>query len=137
MQLGLDFFFGGNAIFTVKSQVSGEHKTFKIRKTKPSPKYPIASFMLLVLVGNESYDYVGHVDDKNGALRLTTNSKREFTSPDVITFKWFMKHLFGDKVFSKAEIMHAGKCGRCGRTLTHPESLLTGIGPECAKKLSL
>jgi hypothetical protein len=26
-----------------------------------------------------------------------------------------------------------GKCGKCGRALTVPSSILTGIGPECSK----
>lgn len=32
------------------------------------------------------------------------------------------------------KVYHAGKCGRCGRKLTTPESILTGLGPECSKK---
>lgn len=34
----------------------------------------------------------------------------------------------------KAYAMKSGKCYRCGRLLTHPQSILSGIGPECAKK---
>ena len=29
------------------------------------------------------------------------------------------------------KVHHEGKCGRCGRKLTTPESCLRGIGPEC------
>ena len=32
------------------------------------------------------------------------------------------------------KVYHVGKCGRCGRKLTTPESILTGLGPECSKK---
>ena len=32
------------------------------------------------------------------------------------------------------EIFHEGRCCACGRKLTTPESILSGIGPECAKK---
>jgi hypothetical protein len=28
---------------------------------------------------------------------------------------------------------HEGKCGRCGRLLTVPSSIESGIGPECSK----
>jgi hypothetical protein len=31
------------------------------------------------------------------------------------------------------EVWHEGKCGKCGRALTVPSSILTGIGPECSK----
>jgi hypothetical protein len=34
-------------------------------------------------------------------------------------------------------LQHAGKCGRCGRKLTVPQSIETGIGPECASIMGL
>lgn len=30
-------------------------------------------------------------------------------------------------------IYHVGKCGRCGRKLTDEQSILTGLGPTCAR----
>lgn len=33
------------------------------------------------------------------------------------------------------EIWHEGKCGRCGRQLTVPESIESGFGPECVKMI--
>ncbi len=30
------------------------------------------------------------------------------------------------------EVWHEGRCGRCGRKLTVPESIGLGLGPECA-----
>lgn len=32
------------------------------------------------------------------------------------------------------ELQAADRCGRCGRELTHPDSIPVGIGPECAAK---
>lgn len=29
------------------------------------------------------------------------------------------------------EVWHEGRCGRCGRALTVPESIASGIGPVC------
>ena len=34
-------------------------------------------------------------------------------------------------------IRHDDTCGRCGRTLTEPLSLTTGIGPECRQKMGM
>jgi len=31
-------------------------------------------------------------------------------------------------------ILREGRCIRCNRKLTHPDSILSGIGPECALK---
>jgi hypothetical protein len=34
-------------------------------------------------------------------------------------------------------LQHAGRCGRCGKTLTVPESKATGLGPDCAAALQV
>ena len=44
----------------------------------------------------------------------------------------YVNHIFY-KDNNGFEIMHEGRCCRCNRTLTHPDSIKTGIGPECAK----
>ncbi len=137
-KLEKNFFFGGNATFTVESLKSGEHKTFKIRKGKVSPMYPVASYFVSLLSGpdNEnSFSYIGIVNPETGNLRLTKNSKRNEGSPDVVVFNWVMKHLFTDGIYPNAKVHHEGKCGCCGRKLTVPESIERGIGPECWSKL--
>lgn len=37
-----------------------------------------------------------------------------------------------ETMYTSAEVMHANKCCKCRRTLTTPESILKGIGPECS-----
>lgn len=37
--------------------------------------------------------------------------------------------------YGKAYAMRSGNCFRCNRFLTNPESIETGIGPECRKKI--
>ena len=32
------------------------------------------------------------------------------------------------------DVHHEGKCGKCGRPLTVPESVKTGLGPICSGK---
>lgn len=51
---------------------------------------------------------------------------------------WFLFHLYhekGDRVrlFEQLEVWHEGRCGRCGRKLTVPDSVRTGFGPDCAE----
>ncbi len=138
IELDQNFFFGGNATFTIESEKSGTHKTYKIRQTKPNPRFPVPSLMVFLLTGpcNETdYQYIGMTNRDNGQLKLTANSKRTMDSADVITFNWMMKHLFTDKVLTNAKVHHEGKCGCCGRTLTVPESITRGIGPECWSRL--
>ena len=52
----------------------------------------------------------------------------------VQAFIWFLNRIEADKPTDGFEFWHEGKCGRCGRKLTVPESIEAGIGPECAGK---
>ena len=137
-KLEKNFFFGGNATFTVESLKSGEHKTFKIRQGKPNPRFPVPAYFVSLLTGSDnenSFSYIGMVNPETGALRLTGASKRNEGSADVVVFKWVMSHLFTDGIYPNAKVHHEGKCGCCGRKLTVPESIERGIGPECWSKL--
>src|SRR6266404_8904210 len=131
--LDTKFFLGGNATFTVDNG-KGEHYTFKIRQPKGEGKPHFVS--LLTGPDNESsYTYLGIICPF-GTFRLTRNSTMTEQSKPVKVFSWAMKHVFGDRQLPEGyQIRHAVKCGCCGRTLTHPQSLTTGIGPECMKKL--
>ena len=38
---------------------------------------------------------------------------------------------------ARFEFRHEGRCGRCGRALTVPESIDTGFGPHCAAEMGV
>ena len=125
-----EFFFGGKAIFTV-SNGKGERYTYKISKSDSGEVYFTS---LLTGSDNESsYTYMG-LADRNSFLRLTGKSKYSEDSLPVKVFKWALKQIKEGKSLKEGySIQHAGKCCRCGRTLTTPDSIGKGIGPECEK----
>ena len=134
IDLDKNFFFGGNATFTVESNVTGAHRTYKIRQFKKTERFLNPAYGVFLLAGpdNEhSYAYIGMVDPATGFFRLTSKSKRTEDSPDVVIFKWVMKGVFNGMTLKNGTVHHEGKCGCCGRTLTVPESIKRGIGPEC------
>jgi hypothetical protein len=49
----------------------------------------------------------------------------------VKTFKTLLESIAKGALPSGWEFRHEGRCGRCGRTLTVPESIDSGFGPEC------
>jgi hypothetical protein len=49
----------------------------------------------------------------------------------VVLFETVMAHLRAKIKMPNLEIWHEGRCGRCGRKLTVPESIHNGYGPEC------
>lgn len=126
------FFFGGNATFTIKSEKTGDHRTFKFRQPKDKPCFA----MLLSGPDNENdFTYIGLVNVETCELRLTKNSKRNDLSPDVVILRWFLTHLHTDGLLPNATVYHEGRCGCCGRKLTVPESIERGIGPECWERM--
>jgi ssDNA-binding Zn-finger/Zn-ribbon topoisomerase 1 len=66
----------------------------------------------------------------NGTAEVDT---REPTA--IKAFRFAMLVVAGmipETMYAAAEVMHANKCGKCRRTLTTPESITKGIGPECS-----
>jgi hypothetical protein len=48
----------------------------------------------------------------------------------------FWRHVTAGELPVTLSMQHEGHCGRCGRTLTHPDSINTGYGPECAARIA-
>lgn len=135
------FITAGNATFTVVSKRTGERKTFLAEKAESKPgeaQYARPAFFVRLLVGpaNENdYRYLGFMYEiPNGELRIKINKTR-WGEEAFNTFAWMLSKINGHGAtyfFEQAEFWHAGRCGRCGRTLTVPESIATGLGPICA-----
>ena len=132
-----DFVFAGRATFTV-ANASGEHLTFRVRRSEPREGYDRPAYWAYVLTGpdNESdYTYLGRLDEA-GRVSLTNASRFTADARPVRVLQWAIGVLIGrNRLPLGYTIQHDGCCGRCGRTLTTPASLETGIGPECARKL--
>ena len=67
---------------------------------------------------------------KNNTFAWTGKSKVSQEAPSFIGFDFCFKALSAGSMRG-FEIWHEGKCGRCGRKLTVPESIACGFGPEC------
>lgn len=127
-----EFVLAGKAIFTIENP-EGKHYTFKIVRKDANAQYRINWFVnLLTGPDNTSnYTYIGTLNPITGHL----NAKNDSTPIRVA--KWTLQIIYGHKQLPPGyKIHHEGKCCRCGRTLTTPQSCETGIGPECAKMLT-
>lgn len=123
-----DFMTAGKAVLTLRSEKTGARFTYRVRKAKDGGAYFVS------YREGPSYEYMGMI--KNDFL--TTTSKSTVT-PDSVEFRAFhfaWNNLVAGKIGNHLEIWHEGRCGRCGRALTDPESIERGIGPECVKKAS-
>ena len=135
-----EFLLAGDATFTVENG-KGEHYTYHIGESESDDKRPKLYFAR-VMTGTENtnisehYKYIGVLDPKTGMVRFTKASKFADTSKEYLVLMWAIKQVWDQRNIPEGyAIRHNGSCGRCGRKLTNPESLTTGIGPECAKML--
>ncbi len=125
----LKFIFSGKSTVTFLNTDTNNRFTFKVKQAKDSNL-----FFISVLNGPENYAYIGTAIEGN-----YRHGKKSLISKDaqsVRVFEYVLNKLKSNNLTELIEVWHEGTCGKCGRPLTVPSSILTGIGPSCAKKLS-
>lgn len=149
-----------NGTLTVKSEGSGEHRTFRIRTQKADADFAPGERIISLLTGPDntaSYTQFGFVkveperrafrDDTYGACPQTT-----FVRParvKVIVWRKYrgrpgspltqyeklarmIERLANHIDEGRVTINLEGRCRRCNKPLTTPQSVHEGIGPVCA-----
>lgn len=128
----LTFALAGNARLTVVSKATGNRFSYRLRA---SSNGQVTFVGVLTGSDNEShYSYLGIIKDKQ--FRMTGKVRILPDAPCAKAFTFFWRHLCEcNHVHDGLEVWHEGRCGRCGRTLTVPESIERGIGPDCAEAM--
>jgi hypothetical protein len=144
----------GKCVFTVEVPPSfgltmenppKPHYTYrvKLKKGDPDGKWKNDAYFVGLLTGPDNtrdFTYLGKLIPETGEVRLTSGSKyTDETWPVRIVRKVLARIYANDTDAISAagwELHHEGRCCRCGRTLTVPESVESGIGPECASKMA-
>jgi hypothetical protein len=132
------FMLAGNATFTVVSKGTGTRFTYKVTQQENNPTW----WRVGLLTGPNNltdFRYIGSVGWDKGQYPVPrffpprgTNLRDAPAS--TRGFAWILaapEHMFDLSV----EFHHEGRCGRCGRKLTTPESVEAGFGPECITRL--
>ena len=126
----IKFLKAGRAVFTLESLKTGKHYTFKAGKNKG-----VDCIWISVLTDGDKYVYLGtiFIDTQNRmSYSATAKSPKNFTLHRVM--EWFITLVEADKSHPDLVFRHSGSCGACGRELTTPESLDSGLGPVCRAK---
>ncbi len=125
------FVYAGRALFTVVSKRTGTRFTYQISR-KRDKDATIRFVSALRGPNNETdYGYIGYIDTRRSGQVLFGRKGK----PDAASFKalnWTLKQVCAGKMPQELEFYHSGTCGACGRTLTVPESIQSGLGPVCA-----
>lgn len=127
------FVTAGNAIVTIRSKATGTRFTYKITESDPKPGQMPVYFVGLLNGSDNTSDYVYMGTLFASGFRTTRKSRIAADAPSAVAFAWFATHFEDGRI----EVWHEGRCGRCGRKLTVPESIASGLGPDCATKLGV
>jgi hypothetical protein len=126
----IQFILAGKSVVTFKNTDTGNRYTFRIRKSKGTN--PVHFVNVLYGSDNEnSYMYMGCIFDGK-TFKWTSKSRVNEDDVRFRVFSYVFRHLLNGTLISDIEVWHEGRCGRCGRKLTVPESIASGFGPECA-----
>ena len=136
------FLTAGDSTFTVTSVKSGTRYTYRVAEGNPSGRTAAErQYFVSVLTGpdnRDNYSYAGMLFDAAGTLKpvQTKGSKLPALAPSWMGFVWLVHRINAmQDLGASAEFDPMGKCGRCRRPLTDPESIRTGLGPICREKL--
>lgn len=123
-----------NGILTVKSERTGDHRTFKIETMAADSKFASGERIVSLLSGSDNERaYIGF-----GFLRVIAGQpmihvwhKRRGQQYEALAK--MLESLDTHELAGRVEVLFATTCRRCNRTLTTPESIEKGIGPVCEK----
>lgn len=128
------FILGGKSEFVLLNTKTENHFTYKVEKSENSMgKNVLASYYVRVQYEYGRMIYAGYLTvDAYNCIKYFQGTKGQFseTSQSIVVLLWFLQRQPID-IPDNMQCMHLGKCGRCGRLLTEPESIRTGFGPTC------
>lgn len=127
------FTLAGNATFTVENTATGGRYTFKVQAGKAEN----APHFVKVLTGSDNtadYTFLGTIFGE-GDFVHSRKSAISREAPSAKAFAWLWQTLRAETPnLRTVRVLHEGRCGRCGRALTVPSSIESGLGPECSQK---
>lgn len=124
----------GNATITLRSGLTNKYFTYKIKKAKGKDNL----YFVNLLSGPDNdndYQYVGcyYSDTEYFHAAKPWKDRAFFTwPPSLRAIRFFFSKLYD--IPNNLYVYHEGRCGRCGRKLTTPESIERGLGPECYRR---
>ena len=132
-----NLFFAGRALLTFVNTDTKNHITVKVKQMKDrddrSKKLPIYSLSIRMNGdGENGYVFAGSLF--KDTLRIKWG--KEVVPHSTITkiSEWLIGLVKNPQLVApNLQMFHEGICCCCGRTLTNPESIVAGIGPECRK----
>jgi len=133
----VNYVHGARGEITLQSNVTGAHYTYRFRRAKDDGRGVALPIFVSLLTGSDnesSYRYLATIFGNN-KLVWTKKSCLPIDAPASKALDWTWWRALEDSLPDTVTVLHNGTCGHCGRKLTTPESIVSGIGPVCAQKV--
>lgn len=134
VQSQFNFLKSRKPMFTIKSLVTGNHFSYQLKhpKRQGGDHLLTMSYIFSHPISGGHRKYLGYVNWEGE--QVSAGMSGDDRDPAFIALAWYLRYLWSLKIAPhSAQLIHSGKCGRCGRELTDPRSIETGLGPECRK----
>jgi len=142
------YLLAGNSRFTIVSAKTRTRYTYRVSLADRWWGDTTDKWFVSVLTSPDDYTYMCLVFS-DYTCKWTRRSKISEDAPSAVAFKYLMNQIiarnnefgrdadgnFAWNLPTVIEFYHSGRCGRCNRVLTVPESVMNGLGPECAGKV--
>lgn len=132
--LAKTFMLGGRARLTLVSEKTRARFTYRIVQKTPDMPWFV---QLLSGADNEGdYQFLGSIfkGEEVYTYRHGRKSRISPQAPSARAFEYAAPWLLMGALPPRCQVWHEGRCGKCGRALTVPESISRGLGPECFLK---
>lgn len=126
-----DFLLAGKCTCSIENTKTRNKYLFEVNANKKNDKM----FFIQSITGMGKI-YGGYILIKeDGSLSYNQGAKGQIPESDIRIKSIFYVLNHYETLPSYVLVQHLGRCARCRRKLTDPESIRRGLGPECAKKV--
>lgn len=128
------FIKAGNAIFTLRNEKTNNRFTYKFKQNQNNPDiFWVYVLCMLDNTDDRSYKFLGGFSDERKFIH-SAKAQIKFENSSVKTIQWWCQSLYDQSIPKYVKMYHLSHCGRCGKQLTSPDSIISGYGPECLKQ---
>ena len=126
-----------NGIVTVTSRATGEHRTLRIVTQKDDATFMPGQRLVQLLTGPDNgtdYRSIGLIGSTHRRETEVVLWKKHRKSR---THQFYARYLEApEKYTEKVHVTFEGRCRKCSRRLTTPQSVKSGIGPVCESRVT-
>lgn len=126
-----DFLLAGKCTCSIRNNKTGNEYLFEINENNKNDKM----YFIQSITGMGKI-YAGYLFlQEDGSIIYNKGPKGQIPEEDkrIQAILYVLKNY--EILPPYVIVQHLGKCARCRRPLSDPESIRRGLGPECAKKV--